>query len=258
MESAPWLQDREVIDLSITNSEEYPGWWPTVDRYRAHTFVWYDSWLAPCYSRVLTIEEHSGTHFDSPSHFIPPPDSGLPHAGPFGAVTVEKVPVSQLMGPAVTVDCRHLLGRAAPGESPMITPAEIEQWESEHGRIQPGEVVLFNTGWTDLNYVPFPEGKRFCWDPVIEKKAPGWPAPGPEAVDLLFERGVRCLGTDTGSMGPIHADAETHWAGLGKGMVFVEKLVNLHRLKPRGAFFIFLPIKCEKSSGCPGRAIAML
>jgi kynurenine formamidase len=252
------LFSKQLLDLSITNSESYPGWWPTVDRYRAQTFVWYDSWLAPCYSRVLTIEEHAGTHFDSPSHFIPPPDSGLPYAGPAGDITVEKVPLDQLMGPAVTVDCRHLLNTSLPGESPIITIADMERWEAEHGRIQPGEVVLFSTGWTDDHYVPFPEGKRFVWDVFIEKKIPGWPAPGPELMDWLDERGVRCVGTDTPSMGPVQADAETHWAGLGKGMVFVEKLVALHKLKPRGAFFMFLPIKCEGSSGCPGRAIAFV
>jgi isatin hydrolase len=31
----------------------------------------------------------------------------------------------------------------------------------------------------------------------------------------------------------------------------------LTQLPPRGAFFIFLPLKCEGGSGAPGRAIAL-
>jgi kynurenine formamidase len=41
-------------------------------------------------------------------------------------------------------------------------------------------------------------------------------------------------------------------------MVFVECLANLGELPPRGATFVFLPVKVARSAGGPGRAIAFL
>ncbi len=41
-------------------------------------------------------------------------------------------------------------------------------------------------------------------------------------------------------------------------MLFLELLANLRRLPPRGALFIFLPLKIEGGSAGPGRAIALL
>jgi kynurenine formamidase len=41
-------------------------------------------------------------------------------------------------------------------------------------------------------------------------------------------------------------------------MMYVELLANLAKLPPRGAFFIFLPIKIAGGSAGPGRAIALV
>src|SRR5262249_56475430 len=85
--------------------------------------IW--NWLAPAdgfagqkifsksayHTRYLIIDEHTGTHFDSPSHFVPPPDSGLNLAGPLGEITGEKVPLPQLQGPAAVVDVRHVASK---------------------------------------------------------------------------------------------------------------------------------------------------
>jgi kynurenine formamidase len=51
---------------------------------------------------------------------------------------------------------------------------------------------------------------------------------------------------------------ETHYAALGRGMPFVESLTNLGVLLPRGAIFIFLPLKIVGGSGAPERAIALI
>ena len=49
-----------------------------------------------------------------------------------------------------------------------------------------------------------------------------------------------------------------HAVGLPGGMVFIECLANLCELPPRGAMFVFLPLKVTRSSGAPGWAIALV
>ena len=169
---------------------------------------------------------------------------------------MEKVPLDQSIGPAVVIDCRSFRDKAEPGMSPIIPKEFFQDWQEENGAFQPDDIVLLQTGWTTDFYRPFPEGLKFGSDVVIEKKAPGWPAPDGEAMEYLADLGLKTIGADSGSMGPLQADAEPHWAGLGKGMVFIERLVNLELLPQRGSFFVFLPIKLEGGSGAPGRAIA--
>ncbi len=252
------LSGCDVIDLSVIVSDDYPCYWPTIMGYHASTWHTHDGWRGKFFTRYLIIEEHVGTHFDAPAHFIPRPETGLPHASEAGHTTVEKVPLEQMIGPANVVDCRSLRGQAKPGESPIITPAFLEAWEAGHGAFKLGEVVILHTGWTTDFYRPFPQGQAFGHDVVIAKQAVGWPAPSGEAMHYLADRGIRVVGVDTNSMGPVQFDEDPHWAGLGRGLVFVERLVNLDKLPERGAYFIFVPIKSEGGSGAPGRAMAFV
>ena len=207
--------------------------------------AYFDCWML--------VDEHAGTHFDAPPHFIPPLGSGLPHASPLGALTGEHVPLDQLQGPAAVIDCRQLPPAEA-GVSPRLTPAGVEAWEERHGRLQPGDVVLMLGGW-DERFRPFPEGNAYTRDP-LEGLAPAWPAPTADAVLLCLERGVRLIGTDAGTIGAADDLESMHYAGLANNLLFVEALANLDQLPPRGAYFIFLPLKVLRSSGAPGRAIA--
>lgn len=252
------LSQYDVVDLSVLVSDDYPCYWPTIMGYHASDWHRHDGWRGKFFTRYLIMEEHVGTHFDAPAHFIPEPETGLPHATEAGRITVEKVPLDQMIGPAVVVDCRELTGKADPGMSPLITAQFLEAWQRANGALEPGDCVLLQTGWTNDHYKPFPEGQEFGWDVVIAKKDPGWPAPDAEAMTYLADLGIRMVGVDTNSMGPVQADEDPHWAGLGRGMVFVERLVDLDRLPVRGAFFIFAPMKLEGGSGAAGRALAFV
>jgi kynurenine formamidase len=57
-------------------------------------------------------------------------------------------------------------------------------------------------------------------------------------------------------MGSAHDGAPVHVAGLSAGAVFIEALTGLDRLPPRGAYFLFAPLKVARGSGAPGRALA--
>ena len=127
--------------------------------------------------------------------------------------------------------------------------------ERRHGALQPGDIVLLRSGW-DRRYLPGGDGDGYCYAPLVTGTAPGWPAPEPPLMDLLLERGVRCVGTDSPSMGSTHDGAPVHWRGLGAGMSFVEALAGLHQLPPRGAYFCFAPLNVARGTGAPGRAFA--
>ncbi|MYC66806.1 MAG: cyclase family protein [Acidobacteriia bacterium] len=260
---------RRVVDLTVLLAETLPAHWGSNPPFARWTNNWFEQPTnvygspasgsnGPYYSQRFVLDEHTGTQTDFPAHFVPPPDSGLPHASPMGAITGDKYPLSRLMGPAVVIDVTDLRDAAEPGFSAPISVERIQTWESEHGSIQSGEVVLFHSGYSDAYYKPLPEGARMTMEPLVLKTAPGWPAPTPEAVKYLFDRGVWHLGTDGASMGPVEDGQPTHLAGLQQGMSWEELLTNLGELPVRGAFYIALPLKVADQSGARTRAIALL
>jgi isatin hydrolase len=260
------LSGARVVDLSLTLSERLPGTWPGNMRFAHHNWNYYDEVetpvgktrsAAPFQTNFFVVDEHCGTHFDAPTHFIPPPGSGLPVAGELGEESGEKVPPEDLMGPAVVVDVSYLSGRGEPGESPFIEPDHIKDFEREHGDLQAGEAVLLKTGW-DEYYVEGEAGEKYMHGPLVTRSSPGWPAPSPETAVYLDEKGVKTLGIDAPSIGASHDGVPVHQVGLGRGMRYIELLTNLDELPVRGAFFVFLPVKVARSSGGPGRAIAFL
>lgn len=258
------LEKARLVDLSVTLSERLPCTWPGHMSFAHKNWNWFAEVdqptgrtrsAAPYQTNFVIIDEHCGTHFDAPVHFIPPEHSGLPWASPLGAETGEKVPLTDLMGPAVVIDVRFLADQGQAGISPFITAAHIQEWERQHGPVNPGEVVLLLTGW-DRYYVEGPEGLKYAHGSLVTGTFAGWPAPGPDAVTYLHERGVKTVGIDAPSVGAAHEGAPVHWEGLSRQVRYIELLAHLDQLPPRGAFFQFLPLKIEGSTGGPGRAIA--
>ena len=258
----------EIVDLTVTLAEHLPGAWPAHMPFQRKVYSWFETrhgppqhtqgWRGPYHTGFVILDEHCGTHVDAPCHFIPPPDSGLPNASALGNVTGADLDLADLVGPAAVIDVTDLLGKAGPGESPIVGPERIEAWEAEHGRLRPGEIVLFSTGW-DRHYVPMAEGgSAYAVDPIVHRTAPGWTTPGVPALQLLLDRGVRTIGLDGASVGACHDLLTPHVFGLGHGMVYIELLANLDRLPPRGALFACLPLKIAGSSACPARAVALV
>jgi kynurenine formamidase len=253
-----------LVDLSLPLAEDLPCSWPDNVPYRHTLFNWFEEREdgfgpivsdGPFHTRWLMLAEHTGTHFDAPTHWVPPPGSGLPGAGPAGAVATDAVPLEQLTGPAVVVDVTATPG-AEPGVSPPVGVAALGSFEAEHGRFEAGDVVLLRTDW-DRHYVAGPAGRRYIAD-CLAGRAPGWPAPTADAVSLLVERGIRCLAVDTPSVGATEDGYPAHFAGLSHGVVYVEGLARLAELPVRGAIFAFLPVAVRGGSGAPGRAVALI
>ncbi len=245
-----------IVDLSLTVTPELPCAWPIgMTQYL----------LAPnrtigpgAYNRdMVMIDEHTGTQFDAPAHFVPPPDSGLPGAGPMGRITGDLVPVWQFVGEACVIDVSDHLDEARPGESFLITPEIVLSWEQKNRKLGPGDIVLFRSGYSDHYYQPFPEGDRFV-STVLRNQTPGWPAPTPQTMKLLGERKVTAAGTDGASMGPVPTlAAATHQAGAAYGLVWTECLTGLDKLPATGAFYALLPNKHVGGSGGEARVFAI-
>jgi kynurenine formamidase len=269
LEANALFAGHEVVDLTVLLSETLPGHWGTYPAFQRWTYNWFTPGKnpygtvhapsdGPFYGQRFVLDEHTGTQTDFPAHFLPPPGSGLPHAGPMGALTGDKYPMDRMMGPAVVINVTDKVDAAENGKSALITVADVQAWERKHGEIRAGEVVLFHSGYTDKYYKPMPEGLRMTHDVIVTKTKPGWPAPVPEVMTYLRGKGVWHLGTDGPSMGPAQAGQATHVAGLELGMAWEEMLVNLGKLPPRGSFYVALPIKIVDQSGSPTRAVALV
>jgi kynurenine formamidase len=255
-----------MVDLSVLVDESLPGSWPGHMTFAHKNWTWFDAvdhpaspvrTSGPYSTNFFVMDEHCGTHLDGPTHFIPPSASGLPHAGPHGDVPGDKLDLAALWGPCAVIDVTELTGTGDDGRSPVITPEHVLRWEAEHGALQPGEVVLWRTGW-DRWYVEGQDADRYLTDPLVRASRPGWPAPEIPVMSLLHERGVRLVGTDGASMGSVHDGAPVHQYALARDVLFVEVLTGLHQLPARGAWFCFLPLKIAGSTGGPGRAVALL
>jgi hypothetical protein len=67
--------------------------------------------------------------------------------------TGDRFPLASFMGPAVVIDLRAVLAaNHAKGKSAVVHADWIERWEARHGRIQPGDVPLLFSGYTDRYY----------------------------------------------------------------------------------------------------------
>jgi len=246
----------QVVDLSVTVAPDLPCVWP-----RGMTAL--EVTPGATFGRTgrnrvrVVMDEHTGTHLDAPAHFIPPPGSGLPEAGPMGLVTNEKVPAWQLCGEACVIDVRAGRDDVPPGSGRVIGPEVVRAWEEAERPLGPGDVVFFRSDWTRDHYRPFPEGKRFV-EAALAGEAPAWPAPAPETIEYLASRGVTTLGLDGPSMGPLpDGAAATHRAGFRHGMVWVECVDHLDRLPTRGALVAILPAKHAGGSGGECRVVAI-
>lgn len=258
------LRSWPVVDLSVILDERFPVGWPGAAVFHHHASNTYEhdsSVATPSRGGYLThtliLDEHTGTHFDAPSHFIPPPESGIPGAGPAGAQTGDRIDLRALMGTAAVIDCRSIQGVTA-GQSPLIESSVIVEHERIHGSLAPGDAVLLWTGWSARTFKALPAGDGHILDPAVRRTSSGWPAPDVDTMRYLHQRGVRLVVIDGPSMGPVHDPAPVHMWALGNQMLFVEGCAGFGALPPRGAFFAFFPLRIAGSSGAPGRAVAFV
>ncbi len=223
-----------AVDLSQTLEEHIPHF-PTHSKFFHN--LWGSYWHG---GRALTYQlvmnEHNGTHVDAPAHFIG-------DAKPQAHVTIDQVPFTQLIGRGVRLDCREFKA----GEN--VPKNFIAAWETRHGKLKPGDIVLFNFGWA----------KHWGLRPNDHRYVENWPSVGMDAAEYLVGKSVAALGVDTISPDPPAALEKNpiHPLVLEKQVLIIENLCNLEQLTN---FFLFLalPLKIRGGSGSPIRAVAFM
>jgi arylformamidase len=164
----------------------------------------------------IALGAHSGTHVDSPLHFI--------RAG----AGVSDMPLNAAVGRARVIEI---------SDTESINPAELRR----HG-IRRGERLLFKT-----------RNSSRVWrtDSFVEDFV--FISPG--AARFLARRGVTLVGVDYLSVGSYrHAGRETHLALLQAGVWIIEGL-DLSQVPPGRYDLVCLPLRIEGAEGAPARAI---
>ncbi|MFN8006199.1 MAG: cyclase family protein [Terriglobia bacterium] len=248
----------QVLDLSLLVAPDRPGTWPGGFPYFQINHYLQLGPTSAYNSDILSIDGNTGTQLDVPPHSVPRPSLLQPNGYPSGFMFVDRVPAWQFTGEACVIDVRELLDKSAKGVSSLIMKEHILEWEKNHRPLGPGDVVLFRSDYSDKYYLQGLAGRRYVADP-LEGKSPGWPDPHPETMEYLASRGVKTLGTDSASMGPIPEFAEpTHMAGLKHGMIWTEGATNLGSLPAVGAFYCTLSPKQAAVATSEARALAVV
>ena len=203
----------------------------------------YDDGGPAWYWNIISMGEHTGTHFDAPVHWI----TGKDHANN----TTDTIPVEQFVAPAVVVD---VSAEVAENADFLLTSQRIQQWESEHGQIPAGSWFLLRTDWSKR------EGDAFL---NVKEDGPHSPGFTPDCVRFLANErdvlgvGVETVGTDAGQAGGMDPAFPCHNLMHGAGKLGLASLSNLDQLPPTGTLLIAAPLKIENGSGSPLRVLAL-
>lgn len=238
------LQSQVWVDLTH-DFDTSTVYWPTNEPF-SHDTVFYGMTDGGYFysSFNYRAEEHGGTHFDAPIHFAQ------------GGKTVEQISLQQLHGPGVVV---NVTKQAAENRDYLVTIKDLEDWETRHGEIPDGAIVLLYTGfgnfWNDhLRYTGTLESGK---EGVAELNFPGL---DPEASKWLVEnRKINAIGLDTPSIDyGKSTEFKTHRILFAAGITAYENLANLDQLPESGSYVIALPMKIKGGSGAPLRIVAVV
>lgn len=237
------IEDSQIVDLSHAYNEDTIYWPTSPTKFELDVLAHGETEGGYFYSaNAFTSPEHGGTHLDAPIHFFR------------DRRTVDEIPLTQLIGPAVIIDVQQ---QAADDPDYLVSVADIEAFEAEHGRIPAESIVVMHSGW----WRHWPNTRAYLGDDT-----PGdasnlhFPSFGPQAAELLVnERQVAVLGVDTASIDYGQSrEFRVHRIAAERNVAGLENLTNLDRLPPTGARIIALPMKIEGGSGAPVRVIALL
>ena len=167
---------------------------------------------------MLEIISHTGTHIDTPLHFIP------------GGSTVSDMPLDATIGPCRVIEIK---------DEKDITVKELEPY-----KIKTGERILFKTKNSSHVYnVPTFEGV--------------WVALTPESAEYLVTKKIRMVGLDYLTVAhrePPGDIKKVHQAFLSNG-IFILEAINLDGV-PAGKYeMMCLTIRIENGDAAPCRVI---
>lgn len=198
-----------IIDLSVHLDDRTPAY-PGDPHYEAH--------MAGTFERdgysghAISMGTHTGTHIDAPAHM-------LPEGG-----NIDLFPASRFVGRGCYVD-------ASGGFS--VEALELAD-------MQPGDIVLFDTGTAPRFYEP----DYFTRFPVMS----------PGVSRYLVDKQISMVGVDTCSIDTT-PDFSNHKTLLGAQILVIENLTNLGALAGREFKVYALPLALGLDAA-PARVIA--
>jgi len=157
----------------------------------------------------LCAAEHGGTHLDAPAHFSA------------HGQTAEAIPAERLVGPGVVIDVAE---RCAEDPDCAVGVADVLAFESRHGRIPEGLIVLLRTSANAGRTARPTSGRPSA-------------APGPSPSCAYFE---------------------AHRVLAERNVPILENVASLGELPATSFTVVALPMKIGGGSGGPLRIVAIL
>ena len=213
----------KIVDLTLTVSDKIP----TFPGSPQPSFIPWENVKEDGYNlELLFLSTHTGTHMDAPYHFL---EKGA---------KIHEISLKKLVSEAVLIKSKK-----KDGES--ITKIDIQKFEKKHGKIAGFSSVIFYTGW-----------QRNLQKKYYFTKNPGLSV---SAAKYLASKKVSLVGIDSPSI-DLGTDSKfsVHQIFAKKGMLIVENLANLDKIKSSKFHLVVLPLKLKNATGSPVRAVAFV
>jgi kynurenine formamidase len=213
----------KIIDLTLTVSDEIP----TFPGSPQPSFIPWENVKEDGYNlELLFLSTHTGTHMDAPYHFL---EKGA---------KIHEISLKKLVSEAVLIKSKKKGGES-------ITKIDIQKFEKKHGKIASFSSVIFYTGW-----------QRNLQKKYYFTKNPGLSV---SAAKYLASKKINLVGIDSPSI-DLGTDSKfsVHQIFAKKGILIVENLANLEKIKSSKFHLVVLPLKLKNATGSPVRAIAFV
>jgi len=213
----------KIIDLTLTISEKIP----TFPGSPQPNFIDWETIEKDGYNlELLFLSSHTGTHMDAPYHFLKKGQK------------IDQIVIQRLVTEAVLIKIRKNADQS-------ITKADIQKFEKKFGIIEDGSTVIFHTGWQkNLN-------KQFYF-----LKNPGLAV---SAAKYLASKKINLVGIDSPSIDlGKNTKFSVHRILAKDGILIVENLTNLNKIKSEEFHFVVAPLKFKNATGSPVRAMALV
>ena len=175
---------------------------------------------------VLFLSSHTGTHMDAPHHFL---EKGA---------KIHEISLKKLVSETVLIKSKKK-------NNESVTKTDIQKFEKKHGKIENFSSVIFYTGW-----------QKNLQKKYYFTKNPGLSV---SAAKYLATKKISLVGIDSPSI-DVGTDSKfsVHQIFAKKGMLIVENLANLDKIKSSKFHLVVLPLKLKNATGSPVRAIAFV
>jgi len=213
----------KIIDLTLTVSDKIP----TFPGSPQPSFITWENIKEDDYNlELLFLSTHTGTHMDAPYHFL---EKGA---------KIHEISLKKLVSEAVLIKSKKK-------DSETITKTDIQKFEKKYGKIASFSSVIFYTGW-----------QKNLQKKYYFTKNPGLSV---SAAKYLASKKISLVGIDSPSI-DVGKDSKfsVHQIFAKKGMLVVENLANLEKIKSSKFHLVVLPLKLKNATGSPVRAIAFV